>query len=296
MNKLELKRKKINLNDYKRRTALLSDVDKYIDKDTVVYDNGKPIIAYINLKEKTSDLRWAVKNIKYNTGIRTHGLKTQSTIFGYSPRYEQRSDYCTSSALSINEPKQHYVISKFGSNLAKYYEKYFPKKYEQHQKIVKEKVKKDWIIANSPFTSGIVNKNNPLKYHCDSGNFKGVLSNMIVFKKDVSGGHLTIPEYNLALAVDDNSLTIFNGQDLVHGVTPIEYDNKEAYRYSAVYYSLEKMWLCNTIDEELIRIREKKAMREKNRINPEHIKSLYKRKEEATKYKNQIEKQQNTTY
>ena len=56
------------------------------------------------------------------------------------------------------------------------------------------------------------------------------------------------------------------------------------------------LFRSNTIDEELIRIREKKAIREKNRINPEHIKSLYKRKEEATKYKNQIEKQQNTTH
>ena len=296
MRKLNLKRKEIILNDYKRRTAFLKDVNRFIEDDTIVYDNGVPIIAYINLKENTDNLRWAVKNIKYGTGRRTHGLKTQSTVFGFSPRYEQRSDYCTATALSVNNPKQHYLISNFASVISKYYEKFFPKKYSEHKEIVKERVKKDWIIKNSPFTSGIVNKNNPLKYHCDSGNFKGVLSNMIVFKKDVSGGHLTIPEYDLALAVNDNSLTIFNGQDLVHGVTPIEYNNEKAYRYSAVYYSLERMWHCDTIDEELIRIRKKKLIREKNRINPEHIKTLRKRQDEALNYKKQIEKQQNTTY
>ena len=109
-----------------------------------------------------------------------------------------------------------------------------------------------------------MNKNNPLKYHLDSGNFKGVLSNMIVFKKGTSGGHLVIPQLDLALEVVDNSLTIFNGQEILHGVSPIEYDETDGYRYSVVYYSLEQMWKCDPIDDEIVRIRQMKTEREIN--------------------------------
>ena len=138
----------------------------------------------------------------------------------------------------------------------------------------------DWTIGGSPFTSGIVNKNNQLKYHYDAGNFKGVLSNMVVFKKDVDGGHLVIPELDIVLEVEDNTLTIFNGQDILHGVSTIEYENEHAYRYSVVYYSLEQMWKCEPFGEEIKRIRKVKTEREKKRLDPEHLESLKKRKDE----------------
>ena len=37
---------------------------------------------------------------------------------------------------------------------------------------------------------------------------------MLVFKSDVMGGHLVIPEIDISLEVADNSVTIFDGQDL----------------------------------------------------------------------------------
>jgi hypothetical protein len=143
---------------------------------------------------------------------------------------------------------------------------------------------KDWTIGGSPFTSGIVNKNNQLKYHFDAGNFKGVLSNMVVFKKDVDGGHLVIPELDIALEVADNTLTIFNGQEILHGVSTIEYKNEQAYRYSIVYYSLEQMWKCEPLGDEIKRIRKIKTEREKKRLDPEHLQSLSARRDELKEY------------
>ena len=139
------------------------------------------------------------------------------------------------------------------------------------------------------FTSGIVNKNNQLNYHYDSGNFRGVYSNMLVFKGDVSGGHLVIPEINISLEVADNSITIFDGQDLLHGVSPIKYLHKESYRYSIVYYSLERMWQCMEVGEEIDRIRKKKMEREIKRNDPKHLETLKSRSKEAKHYKNKIE-------
>jgi hypothetical protein len=128
-----------------------------------------------------------------------------------------------------------------------------------------------------------VNKNNQLKYHFDSGNFKGVLSNMVVLKKDVAGGYLIIPELDIALEVADNTLTIFNGQEILHGVSTIEYENDHAYRYSVVYYSLEQMWKCEPINDEIARIRKVKTQREKNRLDPEHLATLHKRQQDLHK-------------
>ena len=47
-----------------------------------------------------------------------------------------------------------------------------------------------------------------------------------------------------------------------------------------------------TVDEEIARIRTKKMEREINRLNPEHLDTLRKRKKEAKDYKESIENEQ----
>jgi hypothetical protein len=292
MKRLDIQRKQIDKKDFIRRNAKLSDVSKHINEDVVIYEDNEPVLLYRTLPKKPTDVRWAVKNIKYAKGKRTHGLVNTSAVFGYNPRQENKHDYCSATAMGVNHPKQHYIISRYAKEVAKFYQEFFPRIYNEHKKKVKKDVKKQWRIFDSVFTSGIVNKNNQLKYHYDSGNFKNVFSNMIVFKGDVMGGHLVIPELDISLEVADNSLTIFDGQDYLHGVSPIEYLHKESYRYSIVYYSLERMWQCMTVDEEIARIRTKKMEREIKRLDPEHLDSLRQRKKEAKNYKESIENEQ----
>ena len=280
MKRLDLTFKEIDISKYKKRTALLTDVTNIIKDDVIIYVDGQPTVFYKNIEEDTSQLRWAVKNMKYTLGKRTRGLISQSATFGYSPRIAMRHDFCTITSMAEKYPKQHHIISNYIKNIIKYYEEYFPEIYSKHKDIVYEKVLQDWQIGNTPFTSGIVNKNNQLKYHFDTGNFKGVLSNMVVFKKGTAGGHLVIPSLDIALEVSDNSLTIFNGQEILHGVSPIEYDNEDGYRYSIVYYSLEQMWKCEPLDDEIERIRNVKTQREINRLDPEHLNKLSKSQDE----------------
>lgn len=59
---------------------------------------------------------------------------------------------------------------------------------------------------------------------------------------------------------------MFDGQGLLHGVTPIFKKTARAVRYSIVYYSMRQMWNCLPITDELIRIRKKKAERETKRL------------------------------
>jgi hypothetical protein len=285
MKKIKVTRKEINKKDFVRRTAHLSDVTRHIKEDCIICIDDKPILLYKTLEEKPNKIRKAVQNVKYGVGKRVHGLKSQSAVFGYKPRQENRQDYCSASAMGKNHPKEHYLISQYAQEIEKHYKEHFPETYDNHQKEVKERVKEEWVIKDTVFTSGIVNKNNQLNYHFDSGNFKNVYSNMLVFKGNVKGGHLDI-----SLEVADSSVTIFDGQDLLHGVSPIKYVHKDSYRYSIVYYSLQRMWQCLEINEEIGRIRKVKMEREKKRIDPKHLDELNKRYVEAKNYKKDIEK------
>jgi hypothetical protein len=280
MIRLDLERLPVDKGKFKKRTALRSDVTNLIKEDCIIYVDNVPVVLYKKLQTDTSALRWAVKSQKYSTGKRSRGLESTSAIFGFSPRVAMRHDYCTVTSMAHNYPKQHHVITDFAKELVGYYREHFPEQYEYHNAVVEERVMQDWKIGGSPFTSGIVNRNNQLKYHFDAGNFKSVLSNMVVFKKDIEGGHLIIPEFDLALEVEDNTITIFNGQDILHGVSSIEYKNDSAYRYSLVYYSLEQMWKCEPLGEEIKRIRKVKTEREKKRLDPDHLASLDKRRQE----------------
>lgn len=163
-------------------------------------------------------------------------------------------------------PKEHALVCKYAETVSEYYQKYAAAKFGEHKQTTKKQVKAQYVIEGSPFTSGIINKNNPLKYHFDAGNFVGVYSCMLGFKHNVAGGHLAIPEYDIGLEISTNSLTIFDGQKIMHGVTPIQMLADDSYRYTIVYYSLRKMWECLPINEEIDRIRNVKTQREYKRL------------------------------
>ena len=92
---------------------------------------------------------------------------------------------------------------------------------------------------------------------------------MLAFKKDTLGGFLSLPEYGIGLEIADNSVLIFDGQNITHGVTPITKLGKESYRYTVVYYSLQQMWHCLTQEEELERVRNRRVESEGRRARGE---------------------------
>lgn len=157
------------------------------------------------------------------------------------------------------------MVTEFGTKLAGIYYTNAPEVFSKHNKTTLDNVEGEWVIPKTPFTSGIINKNNPLKYHFDTGNFRDVYSAMVVFKKDIDGGYLSLPEYNVGMKLQSNSVFLFDGQSVLHGVTPIKRKDPVAYRYSIVYYSLRQMWNCDPLNEELARIRQVKTERELKR-------------------------------
>lgn len=268
MRTLEVKqRAEFDPREYVKRSALETDYSTLVQEDTVVTVEGHPQIAYFNFKDRIDfdELRRTLKRVHYPETVRTGGLKTRSRVFGYQPRITLRRDYCTATSLRAEHPDQDKVVCDYGRLITMEYIKQFPERFQRHKTWVEENVLPEWHMEQSIFTSGIINKNNPLKYHYDAGNIKGVNSCMLALKHNVSGGYLAVPEYDLGFEIADGSLIIFDGQSLLHGVTPIKTYGADAYRYTVVYYTLQGMWKCEPLSAELARIRAVKTKRERKR-------------------------------
>lgn len=244
-----------------------SHADMMIKNDTVVYVEGRPQILYAKLNFDLSNVLWACQNIGYKKDVRTSGMLSNSSIFGFMPRRTLYQDYCHAAASQIEFPRATFFLEKAAQQLAEIYAQYFPEVYEKHQEIAERKILASWRMSggSSIFSSGIVNKDNQLPYHRDRGNFPGVYSNMIGLKNGIDGGHLICPEYGLKFEIADGSLLIFNGQEILHGVSPIIKRSQDSYRYTVVYYTMQQMWKCLPIKEEVARIKEVKAKREEKR-------------------------------
>lgn len=273
MQTLSLSLKPINLNQYKKRQALETDYSTFIDQSTVVMIDDEPRIVYIELDDVGEDCTPvvdALQTVDFNIirGKRTAGMQGQSRVFGWMPRRTLRTDFCHIAQLAIENPGAHQAISTYAEQVSTWYERYNPGLYAKHEALMQEKISQDYRMPDAPktvFTSGIVNKDNSLPYHFDAGNFRDVWSCMLVFKRDIQGGHLSVPELDLGFQLKNNSLFMFDGQGILHGVTPITKTSRKAYRYSIVYYSLQQMWNCLPITDEIIRIRQKKTEREQLR-------------------------------
>ena len=153
--------------------------------------------------------------------------------------------------MAKENPEAHDLLTAWTQRITEFYERLAPDAARHHKQETKNKIPVEYQIPESMFTSGIVNKSNQLPYHYDSGNFKGAWSAMLALTKGIDGGHLVIPEYDLALAVTDGSLSFFDGQAKLHGVTPFTRTRTDAERYTIVWYSLRKLWECLPRREEI---------------------------------------------
>ncbi len=253
MNKLELsgqtKRKELY-----RTCPKESDATQLIDGSTEFWRDGKRWLSYIEGFPMES-LRLAVQEFDKKIAVnrRQSGVPSMSKTFGCSPRAPvQQRDYCYQASLHRENPAAGKVLIDYAEKFSNLLRESYPEQAEVSAKATAG-VLKHWLMGESLFTSGIINKENPLQYHYDAGNFEGTWSVMAVFKKDIVGGHLILPEYGVKIACKDSSLLIFDGQSELHGVSPISKMSAQAYRYSVVFYSLEKMSQCGTPTEEIRR-------------------------------------------
>jgi hypothetical protein len=273
MKKVELTKNKVNLNNYIKKVASEKDCANIIDYDCLIYIDGIPKVAYLTIpNELTKYVRQSCLNVKLNHVERlSDGLITsgKNRVFGYRParQMSQFASTCSTAGMAKDFPLEHSALCSFSKVAKEYYEKIFPTQYSNNLKVVEEKILKEWTLEDTVFTSGIINKDSVLQYHFDIGHVSKALSVMLTLKKELKGGNLSIPEIDTLLKLNDNTLLIFDGQELLHGVTPIVKKSEKSYRFTIVYYSLIQMWKCLTIDEEIIKARKKRFQKEHKRAS-----------------------------
>lgn len=275
MRTIVAERRALDLEAYKMRAAEDSDIGELVTESALITVGGKIAVVYVNMSEDLEMVRRAFERIRYVDDYRTAGLKTNSRTIGYLPRNTLRRDFCTTTGAASEHPAEHAVACTLADTVDSYYARWNPEQHASHLSVAQEKFLPEYRLGKTPFTSGIINDNNPLKYHFDSGNLKGAWSGMVGFKKYIDGGHLATPEFTvdgrgLGFEISDKSLLLFDGQGVLHGVTPIRKTKAEAHRFTVVFYSLRAMWNCRPLNEELARIRKLRTEREQKRARGGH--------------------------
>jgi len=252
-----------------KQTPKKEDYNLVINEDTAFTKDGKVVGIYIKIKnELINEIRKAAVETKYAKTSRTRGASTQSSVFGSLPRIAMRNDYCRFSAHTKNETKNACRLFSFMEVLTDIYKQHLPQQYEHDTKVISENVNPDYLLKkDKPFATANINVNHAIKYHRDTGNFRGNLSNVLILKDGIIGGQLVFPEYGFALAQEDSYLAIFDGQSEIHGVMPIIKTKENPYRASIVYYTLENMKHCYPFKMEVERLQKVATERAQKRAD-----------------------------
>jgi hypothetical protein len=241
------------------REANASSPGIWLDRET-----REPVLAVVPMERgSVARLRRAVLAVHYGETVRqSTGLRNKSRTFGMAPRKAyQKREACRPTALAAEQPEVHDVLVDTAVELGELLRELAPAAWERGNASVAE-VSDEWRIADgSVWTSGVINKTSTLPYHRDGFNFD-VMAAMPVLRRGVEGGFLEFPEYGIVAGCRDAHALMFNGFQLVHGVTPLALREKDGYRFSIVYYSLRGMKDCFTYAVEQAKAQVRRTERE----------------------------------
>jgi hypothetical protein len=172
---------------------------------------------------------------------RLSGINNANVTFGTTPPVPLRRRYGASpSSFDQKYPSAAIALDSLAVACAQYFKENLPDRWEEHNALEGiAGTDKGWMFGQgaAPWTSGIINNSAALPYHYDSGNVPGSWSAMVVLRERMDGGHLHMPDVNSWLTCEDLSITIFNGREHLHGVTPLLPQDSRSYRFSIVFYA-----------------------------------------------------------
>lgn len=221
-------------------------------------ETGEPIMVIAPFPGDIGEYRRALRATSFGKAPRSTGLINEITNFGFTCRRPVLKRIgCGVSTLARDEPGLHSVYERAAAPLYEQMRQLLPDQAQSTEEAASE-VGPDWKLAGTPFTSGIINRTSSLIYHFDRNNFADAWSMMVVVRRDVRGGHLHLPEYDLTVACRDAEVFYFQGSAILHGVTPISL-RPGGYRYSSVYYSVRDMRHCLPPEEEYARAKKQRT-------------------------------------
>jgi hypothetical protein len=268
--RVEARRHEVDAERFRGAYADERHVGRVIEEECVVHVDGdeRPSAVLVDLarEPRLTAAEAALRRIKFATTARTSGMRSTSRTFGYAPKLVVRGEEsCHEAALAHEDPAAHAAIAELSGVVEDAYRRLNPELYAEHEQTV-GKVLDEWRLGGGVFTSGIINRNNKLPYHYDRGNFADCWSNMLVFKRACVGGELVCPELDLCFRLRDRTLFMFDGQAILHGVSPFRLTRPDGHRFSIVFYSLQQMWRCETKAESVELAQRRRTERERARF------------------------------
>ena len=237
-----------------------------VTEDTLFVENGEVIGFYKkNLKGKLKkllkliDLEFRSKNVPksllersdvftavYKKGLtRKQAKATQtiqmSTILGSMlPKPHMRRPYPCTSAVHQNNKANNFIKAMIMASKESetYFKKYAPEVYKEFKNMVDMEVPEKWRFGNI-FTGSISNYNISAPFHQDNSNLNGGVNVILTTRNNATGGCLNVPEYDITIEMEDNSMCVYPAWRNMHGVTPIQTYDDRSYRNTHIFYALK---------------------------------------------------------
>lgn len=232
------------------------DGARIINDSVAIIDQGTgQVVAVhvVNARRLASEIAESLRYVtwedagftKETTAGRLSGLAIAHNTFGFSAPVPMRRRYgCSRSQFNVRYPKAWELIQQFALVAEDTFRIHASEVHDITARRVRDTIAAPWLIAGTPWTGGIINRTAALPYHTDKSNISSSWSAMLVCRRDVAGGLLHLADYNVYLAVPHGSITIFDGQSVVHGVTPLRITRPGGFRYSLVSYAKNEMACC----------------------------------------------------
>lgn len=261
--------KQVNLTQQKHETKIGKQcpyIEANITEDSIFYLDGEPVGFYMTqMTDKMCQLadiankEFNSKNVPKTKLDRSDVLKAQidnpkltrsqarkigtsqmsCILGGIPPKPQFKRYYPTLSSVHSVKSAQTFIkamlmLAKESEQLIK---EIMPKQYEAQTKLF-EDVDKKWRFGNL-FTSSISNYNISAPFHRDTGNIKGAVNVIICKRNNSKGGDLHVPDYDITIGQQDNSMLVYPAWKNIHGVTPIIPTHEGGYRNSLIFYPLK---------------------------------------------------------
>lgn len=191
-------------------------------------------------------------------GKRTRSVKVASAIIGaIDPGGVYK--YCRMTAWTGSNLPQWEKLQPYLQEVARNLAEQVPDRYANQMEQVKQ-TRPEWIVPGTPFSTVTVNNTYPTGVHVDKGDLDAGFSTIACIRRgQYTGGHLTFPEYRVAVDMQDGDLMLMDAHSW-HGNTAIVCQcghtlrrlcpDCGAERISTVSYLRTKVVQCGTPEEE----------------------------------------------
>jgi hypothetical protein len=205
--------------------------------------------SYLDAGKMVSTNRGVAAGISHRNKVAHYerGIEANSAIIGYIDSTNHKRP-CRLTAYSKTYFDKYTGGLPFIKCINDCYKDSAPEEYEKQR--IFSQLSKDFLIADTVFSTVTVNYNFRTALHKDSGDYKAGYGSLVICSKDIEGGLILFPEYKVAIKPNNGDYIMMDVHEY-HCNSEIIVKKDGGYRLAFVCYLREKMWKCNEINRNL---------------------------------------------